>query len=331
LTPKTNVYFDRRISTRLLALLRDGPLTPLLARRHDSPDQFDVLLGGAPHTSICFASLYYGLTTILTVEESKQNGLRLDTHLTHRTRGVFDEQWREWQTPEGIGRIWPDVECYLNRVRPTVDPRWNGLEGPVQTSMCIGTTEAYRVIGREANVGFRNTTVQQAVVTALNAVINTAVQPLEAMVNWLRKKNPGTGADLLAVDPAGRLLVIEIKPASATGGISWAPAQARLYAELFAHWAERTSDAAEILNEMLDQRVELGLTPAAAQGVGHPPRIIPVVAVGPGKRSSQALPRLGQMAESLAAVPTLSPAIDPLQVWLLDEHGHPQEVLTPCS
>jgi hypothetical protein len=63
----------------------------------------------------------------------------------------------------------------------------------------------------------------------------------------------------LAINAEGELLTIELKAASDTAKIDWSPAQARHYARLFQHWAQGDPQAADVMEDMLDQRIELGL------------------------------------------------------------------------
>jgi hypothetical protein len=71
----------------------------------------------------------------------------------------------------------------------------------------------------------------------------------------------GPKADLLGVDDAGRLLVIEAKPPDELKGIVWAPVQLRFCSRLFAMLYQNVHYV-EVLEAMLDQRVALELTAA---------------------------------------------------------------------
>src|SRR5207302_1685926 len=89
----------------------------------------------------------------------------------------------------------------------------------------------------------------------------------------------GGELDLLAVDPVGRLLVIEVEPGTSVPGITWAPLQVTFYAELFRKWASEVGDeqAREGLSAMLQQRVALGLTQDPRRSLRQPLDIVPVV------------------------------------------------------
>jgi hypothetical protein len=338
------VYFDRRIHEPFLDLLHAGFLQPLVERWRQGRPLYDLLLWASPKTSYSSVSFYYGLTSLLDVEFGPKAGgdvLRLRAHRTHRVAGEFDRTWAQWRPAEELARDWPDVERYLTNMTaspvppglPLVDPRWTGTEGAVHGALCAGLSHAYRTIGREASVGFRDRATQEKIIKELSNPIINASLSLQSVQPWLRPKPLGTGADLLATDSAGRLLVIEAKWYRAAGGVAWAPAQVRLYAELVARWVEVASTpvAAKILNDMLGQRETLGLGAPGGSPPLATPTVVPVVAVGDQPPSKEVQRRLWVVADALAETPTLSPLVAPLEVWFLDKDGHPTEVRSPTS
>jgi hypothetical protein len=144
------------------------------------------------------------------------------------------------------------------------------------------------------------------------------------------EKNPkrfGTSPDILAIDDAGRLLVIEAKPPGALEGIAWGPAQVGFYGSMFGELFKRNDDTASVISRMLEQRVALGLTEPGRMDLAAPLRIVPVLAIGAGRASYQALARacLVQNAISAKIKPTL-PITRP-EIWILDPSGEPSLVL----
>src|SRR3546814_4219521 len=129
----------------------------------------------------------------------------------------------------------------------------------------------------------------------------------------------GTAVDILAVSPDDRLLVIEAKPAGASKGIAWAPAQVRLYAELFHHLAVAYPSWWQVLDEMLDQRRALGLTASHKRIVGAMP-IVPVVAIGAGATSSDVRGRLDVVQAALNEH-NPAPHLEPAETWTLGVDG----------
>jgi hypothetical protein len=120
--------------------------------------------------------------------------------------------------------------------------------------------------------------------------------------------------DLLAVDAGGRLLVMEVKPADSLPGITWAPLQVSFYARLFHHWSKEIGgESAEILNQMLGQRVTIGLEEASSVSLSYPLDIVPVVAIQ-DPAHPQALARLDVVQDRLLEKGQGWPN---LEVWLV--------------
>jgi hypothetical protein len=102
-----------------------------------------------------------------------------------------------------------------------------------------------------------------------------------APVPGARPASLGGRCDLLAVNSAGRLLAVEVKPKSVPT-ITWAPAQAIVYARLLNLWLRHDPDAAQILSGMIRQREILGPISRHAPIPAPQPGVVPVVAVQRG-------------------------------------------------
>jgi len=325
MTP-ADMSFDRTVSDRLLDCLRPGgPFAGLVARCHAEPGRFDVQLRREPKGTRSWASFYVGLTTVLDVDE-RNGSFRLRAAQTHRDRGGFDEQWRGWQPLDALVAQRAKVEAYLDRVIDTVDVNWTNSEGAVHGAICCGRSGAYRVIQREASIGFRDIPTRDAICKEIADPITSAVAHAggdDPVPWWPRNKRLGTALDVLAVGLDGRLLAIEAKPANALAGIVWGPAQVGFYAEMYARWLRQTPTAVSLLAAMLEQRVALGLEPDVVD-IALPVAIVPVLAVGPGPISAQAAPRMRAIATAVDAV-TSDPTVAPLEVWRVDQYGAPKE------
>jgi hypothetical protein len=130
----------------------------------------------------------------------------------------------------------------------------------------------------------------------------------------------GSSPDVLAVNDAGQVLVIEAKPANATSGIVRGPVQVRLYGELFARWLSADASAIGSISRMLNQRVELKLSRPLTTALAADVVVVPVLAIGGGVRSRVVKDRCLHVAEAIENVPS-SVRLRPLQIWLLGEHG----------
>ena len=129
-------------------------------------------------------------------------------------------------------------------------------------------------------------------------------------------RNEGGEVDQLAVDTDGRLVVIELKDASASG-VYYAPLQLLQYVW---EWHEAFEATRKPLQDLLDARIALGLTQPEVARIGS--RLRPVIGLGADDRSSEVAQRY---AKVLALVNEhLPPGADPVETWSL----HPLRRLT---
>lgn len=325
------MVFDRRASSTLLeALGPAGVLAPLMTRRNGDPFRFDVQLRRDQKGTRSWASLYVGLTTILSVDEAA-GSFKLRAHRTHQAAGEFPAAWSQWHSGNVLAASWPAVEEYLNKAEAAVPSRHVDAEGEVHSALCSATSDDYFVIQREASIAFRDQPTKDRICDALTAPIYAAIDVASVGQPWWpgvrdhgKHQRLGTSPDILAVDTSGRLLAIEAKPANALKGIVWGPAQVLLYAHLFATLLAAVTTAAHLLGEMLDQRVKLGLTHTGAPCLGAAPIVVPVLAIGHGTPSAVARERMSSVAKALEQVDS-PPGVAPLEVWSLDRMGRCQE------
>lgn len=306
---KAAVYYDRTASPELRGELQPkgafGYLADFVRKHHLADLQFR----SYPHTAASRATLYVGLTKVLDVHE--RNG-------TFWLAGkVDDASWQQaWadKHPATWFRDQP-VAAYVDGAVRAVADRFTN-EGAVQAMLCTRASNFLTVVDREAVVGFADKATQSAIYDELQRPLAEACRPGPA-APWFVPKRFGGELDLLAIDDAGRLLVIEIKPASATTGITWAPLQASFYARLFRRWADEVGPAAiTILQSMVQQRVELGLTRDPPRALVEPLQIVPIVAIGGPPTNPIALPRMRVVQAALLEAGVGDPD---LEVWEVEE------------
>lgn len=322
---RPDLWFDRTASPVLLAELEEsGSLHRLRGRVAAAPLLLDMQFRREPKGRICSLSLYAGLSAILTIDE--RDGLfRIRSHATYKAQCGFDEEWASWFDREQLAIRMDGIDAYIDRVLADekIIPRLTNREGEVHAAICSGTP--IHVIQREATTAFVDQPTKDRIKATLVEPVVTAVQAAGRADPWwpgVRDRgvmpSPGLEVDVLALDGAGRLLVIEAKPAGELKGITFSPAQVLVYARLFRRLLGEPG-AAEVLGRMLDDRVAVGLTEAASTPT-PPVDIVPVVAIGAGARSPVALERLAAVADALAEVWEASD-VAPLEVWMLDETG----------
>ena len=111
------------------------------------------------------------------------------------------------------------------------------------------------MLDREVTPHFLNTAVKHEVLDPISDALVSAL----ASANPLKAKGPssfGSECDLLAVDLAGRLLAVEVKPS--VSSLVWTPAQATMYARVLREWvkddAQNDPGWHNVIRGMIDQR-----------------------------------------------------------------------------
>ena len=141
-----------------------------------------------------------------------------------------------------------------------------------------------------------------------------AVATLAAEAAWAALPEGKVAAELdqLAVDPLGRLVLIELKDSAASAdSVYYAPLQLLQY---IYEWSSALSELREGLDRLLQARTELGLTPRAA-----PPLLgglRPVIAFGADRRSAEVRRRF----EAVRAVVNrhLPESASAIEVWVME-------------
>lgn len=275
-------------------------------------------------------SFYCGLTSVLDIVE-RGGRISFKAHPTHAKAGKFEPEWR---TASPIGdqhqRI-TAVQAYFARMLAPdkVSTRYTSREGQVQTSISRAASGDFGVFQREAVPSFPSVDARNALVDPLVARSRAAMAAQGKQPDWWpgvrdrgKQSRPGLETDLLGIDSAGRLLVIEVKPSDEIKGLAWAPGQVRLYSEVMAAWLENDEGAAALIDEMADQRARIGL-PTASHRVSTTEqiRVVPVVAAGPSPLRPVGMDRLSEVHQALTSAPPLSELIDPAEVWQFDAAG----------
>jgi hypothetical protein len=270
--------YDRRVDPGFLELFDTGGVFRTLteyARKARYP--VDLQFRRNPKNAAQHASLYVGLTTVLDVHW-KPGAVRLAAHPTFRPAG-FQAAWMSWTAIGGAGARADAIDAYLDAVIPKAAAGGAAVEGAVQAAVSSFGSADRIMLDREVLLHFRDTPTKRRVMDGVTADLLLALKT--APVRGARPAALGGRCDLLAVDSAGRLLAVEVKPKSVST-ITWAPAQAIVYARLLNLWLRHDPDAAEILSGMIRQREMLGLISRHAPVPSPQPGVVPVVAVQRG-------------------------------------------------
>lgn len=302
--------YDRAPSPALLALLEgDGLLAPLLRPWSVAGVRLDVQFreGDEVH-------LYAGLTRLVAARRTPL-GVRLHASPTYTRQPCAAALFRPWAPADaGFGEA---LAAYLGGV--AVDPRWVRREGLVQAAW-MGIETPWATLDREAVIGRADSAARAdaldapAVHAAFEAVDRRAQQE-----GW-RRPSPPKGAnelDQLAVDDAGRLVLVELKEAGASEVVT-APLQALRYVW---EWHAALPDLLPSLRALGDARRRLGLLPPSTPPLSG--RLRAAIAWGEGSPSAEVLRRLREVKALVDA--HLPDGVAEVEVWSL-RHGRAARV-----
>lgn len=303
-TADFDIRYDRRVSDQFLQhFTPDGVLSSLPAYAKSGLFPIDLRFRGDAKSGAEHASLYVGLTSVLDVHHSRAGKLKLTVHSTHRANGKFDAAWAKQMTLDELAAVWPAVELYLDRIIPIAAKSHGGKEGAIQAAVASHRSSERVIVDREVTPAFRDTATRQEFMYACQ-------QPI---LDVLKKSDLGFGAvpaklgnecDALAVDSAGRILAVEIKPVG-VGSIAWVVAQATMYARILQRWID--ADAPEglqpvdVIQGMLAQRHDVRLAPKVDLAFEARPRVVPVVALQRGA-SAEMIRRMCAVRDVLRGV-----------------------------
>ncbi|MGF9755056.1 hypothetical protein AAII07_07625 [Microvirga sp. 0TCS3.31] len=309
-----DVRYDRRISRELLEHLQPGGLLASLAVYAKSGlFPLDLRFRKDVKTQAEHVSLYVGLTSVLDVHHAKSGKLRLKAHQTHRQNGKFDSGWSSLRTPDELAVIWPDVELYLDRVIPVAARSHGTKEGAVQAAVAAHRSRERIVLDREVTPSFRDADFKKQFMEGRQRPILDALAKADLGFGGVPKKL-GNECDALAIDQAGRVLAVEVKPLG-VGSIAWVAAQAVMYARILQGWIDKdhTKDDGphEVLQCMLAQRHDVRLAPPLEVALPKQLRVTPVVALQRGA-SPEMVRRMLRVRDVLSAADM---GVEPVEIY----------------
>ena len=246
--------YDRAPSEALKKLLLPGgflsPLVELTGKRvgrhyHDvhfrTNDEMDVYRGG---------------TTLVHIKTNGACHVDLTAYRTYKNQPCGQSFLRRWNVDE------PDFKDALDRYLTTVEvtPRWTRREGAIQeqwSQINVPWTPFDRegVLGGPHPVGKDFPQVQ---------VVLDQLMELSQRNDWVTPEATGREIDQLAVDPEGRLVLLELKDASKGSNRSknyadvyYAPFQLLQYVW---EWHTALEAVRNDLQAIIDSRIAVGLT-----------------------------------------------------------------------
>lgn len=283
--------YDRRVDDNFLDLFRRGGVLHALARLgKEAAFPLDLHFRKDPrHPTKQWATLYAGLTGVLYMYRTNA-GIRLDAHNTwsgktsKKPRYGFDPSWLQGIDLADIDDQLAAIELYLEKVIPAAVKSHGLTEGAVQSVVSKATHNDWAVLDREVLPSYPDTTTKGEAMDWCKMPLLDADKVAHASDTKLPRppKSFGAECDLLAIDRAGRILAIEVKPMAA-GTIAWVPAQAATYGRILQRWIDADPGAArEILQGMLAQRQAIGHAEGFAIDLPIHPSVVPVVVLQRG-------------------------------------------------
>ena len=254
LTTMSNPSYDRVPSKELKALLSPGgflePLVRLTSRRV-SCLALDVHLRADDEVQV-----YCGLTRILNVRRNRSGTVRVAAHQTYSRQDSAKAILRQWSTDEP-DRFRLALGAYVDSVK--VAKRHTGAERAVQ-SIWSRVDSPWIPFDREAVLGYSSE--EDSIAVAGFKQVQQARRELERITElqpWAMPPTAGREVDQLAVDSKGKLVIAELKHASASpASVYYTPFQLLHYVW---EWYNALEPVRSGLQALIDARVELGLTP----------------------------------------------------------------------
>ena len=264
--------------------------------------------------------VYCGLTRLMNVQRHKSGTIRVSAHRTFSKQCCAKELLRTWKVTEseGFGKA---LDTYLRGVK--VDRRHTAGEGEVQ-SMWPRVTEPWIPFDREAVLGGQGSEHErvEAARTALDDISASQDKLSGKTDRWSLPPSRGREVDQLAIDSDGRLVLLELKDASAgSAPVNYTPFQ---FLQYVWEWHEALECVRDRLQDLIDARVELGLTP------GSIPRLTggirATVCFGADSRTDEVRRRYAQVLD--VANRHLPPCAPPIETWEIEYLPKPVRVST---
>ena len=307
------ISYARYPSPALQTLLMPGEfLAPLvdLHGRKCGGTELDVHVRAEDEVQV-----YCGLSTILAVRRLRrpEGNVMATAHDTYakqpcaRSAGLF----RRWGTRErGFDAA---VDAYVEAVK--VNPSFTVGEGAVQ-SRWSRVVDPWVPFDREAMLAYESAEDREELTAFPEVHAARAAIETEAGQNGRRKLEGGPRkVDQLALDSEGRLVLLELKEASANDDkVYYAPLQLLQYVW---EWHHALECVRADLQTLIGARVAVGLTPASRARLSGDIR--PAVGFGADRRTAEVKRRYNVVLEVANA--HLPPGVGGIETWECPENG----------
>ena len=305
-------FYDRPPSAELRNLLLPGGFLeylPALNRRRVAGVELDVHL--RIHDEV---QVYCGLTRLADIRRTGDGMVAVSAHPAYRRQDCGRNLFGRWNPdrPEEFNQA---LDGYLDNV--AVGRSNVAAEGAVQ---CLWSrvTAPWVCFDREAVLGYPSPGPRLD--AAASGQLDSARKELRSLASregWGDVPQVGNKLDRLAVDPEGRLVVLELKNAGAgPASVFYSPYQLLHY---MWEWHSALESVRPQLQDLINARVELGLTPPPVPRLTG--GIRPAMGFGADRRSAEVKRRY---AEVLRIVNQhLPPEVSPIETWIIEDGAAP--------
>lgn len=311
MSPRNLPSYDRAPSEKLQKLLSPGEfLAPLLDKREVAGCELDVHFRRDDHVKV-----YCGLTSLLEVNRvgDKIKFVAADTYTKQAcAKGLF----RTWRVAEpGFAKA---LDAYLEDVVVN-EKKWIEGEGRVQEAWSRAT-EYWIPFDREAVLKYKpEKDGMEAKKFDQVDKAHAELKNIAESQDWAilpDKGNKRNEIDQLAVDLKGRLVIVELKDASASG-VYYAPFQLLQYVW---EWDSALKLVQGQLQALIDARKGLGLTPCSVPPITGGIRA--AIGFGTDSRSKKVKRRYAVVLDVINKY--LPPGIPWIETWVLNEQNRPR-------
>ena len=339
MTGPSSPRYDRTPSEHLRELLAPGGfLAPLLAKRTREGVELELHLRPGDEVQ-----LYCGLTCLVKCAPTGDHKIWVKSHRTHAEQRCANQLIRpERATPVDRDAYLRDVwrldelgfaralDGFLNGVE--VDERQR-KEGAIQAAWAR-IREPWIVFDKEAALSYPSEKERaRQLADAFRPAVDEARVRLHALAlskrslpnrrqHWEMppRAKVRLKLDALAVDPDGNLVLLEIKDASASRGkVYYSPLQ--LLQNVW-EWHRALRSVREPVQDLLDARVELGLTPGDVAPITGGLRA--AIGFGEDERSDEVRRRYSEVLGIVSSL--LPPSVSTIETWAL-ANGEPGRIV----
>ena len=301
--PKLQPFYDRAPSRKLVALLKPRNVLSLLTNKDLRVKELDTCVDVhfRPNDWI---HVYCGLTRVIDLR-LMGGEVKLTAHHTYKKQG-----WDGFRHPwcDNDPSLPRELRNYLDRV--VVNDQHVKAEGSVQLDWSR-VTEPWIPFDREIRLEKRDDWACDGVDDAYEELkkIYREHSRKKGIARWSKPKKTAVKLDQLAIDPDGRLVLLELK--SGNTREYFAPFQLLQYVCTWHRALQHSPKLLEHVDSVIKARVEVGLMPRPKASLT--PQIRAAVCLGPDKRSAEVKRRYGIV---LGIVNRHRPAgVPPFETW----------------